>query len=204
MHAILNVRLLLQIGETYNKTDIRKARYLFANEVMTMVDEQSKNNDIKLMEGRVQRISKDEILEVIGKVKPFTLLKDLINKEKEHLSDKFAPLVSNHIFASSDSEDSTENEDEDDSPNAALLKLIESNREYIKKVENGTSKDVVFSERLEALKVLPSKKIEQIASEEFSIIEKNRKEYGELYFYTNELTFGPFTTKCEKALESYA
>ena len=33
---------------------------------------------------------------------------------------------------------------------------------------DGTSKDVLYSERLEVLKVLPSKKIEQIASEEFS------------------------------------
>ena len=65
---------------------------------------------------------------------------------------------------------------------------------------DGTSKDVVFSERLEALKVLPSKKIEQIASEELSIIEKNRKEYGQLYFYTNELIFGPLTTEREKKL----
>ena len=65
---------------------------------------------------------------------------------------------------------------------------------------DGTSKDVVFSERLEALKVLPSKKIEQIASKELSIIEKNRKEHGELYFYTNELMFGPLTTECEKKL----
>ena len=63
---------------------------------------------------------------------------------------------------------------------------------------DGTSKDVVFSERLEALKVLPSKKIEQIASEELSIIEKNRKEYGELYFYTIELMFGFLTTEREK------
>ena len=44
---------------------------------MKMADEQkqSKNNDIKLMEGRVQTISKDKILELIGKGKPFTLLK---------------------------------------------------------------------------------------------------------------------------------
>ena len=47
------------------------------------------------------------------------------------------------------------------------------------------AQDVVFSERLEALKVLPSEKIEQIASEELSITEKNRKGYRELYFYTN-------------------
>ena len=51
MHAISNVWFLLQIGETYNKTDIRKARYGFAREVMNMADEQSKNNDIKLKEG---------------------------------------------------------------------------------------------------------------------------------------------------------
>ena len=68
---------------------------------------------------------------------------------------------------------------------------------------DGTNKDVVFSERLEALKVLPSKKIEQIASELLIIIEKNKKEYGELYFYTNELMFGPLETECENVLESY-
>ena len=63
---------------------------------------------------------------------------------------------------------------------------------------DGTSKDVVFSERLEALKVLPSKKIEQIASQELSIIEKNKKEYGQLYFYTNELMSERLTTEREK------
>ena len=55
-----------------------------------------------------------------------------------------------------------------------------------------------FSERLHALKVLPSKQIEQIASKELCIIEKNRKEYGELYFHKNELSFGPLTTEREK------
>ena len=97
---------------------------------MNMANEQSKNNDIKLMEGRVQTISKDEILKVIGKGKPFTLLTDLINNKKEHLSDKFTPLVPNYIFALSNSEDSTENEDEDDSPKVALLKFKESNGGY--------------------------------------------------------------------------
>ena len=63
---------------------------------------------------------------------------------------------------------------------------------------DGTSKDVVFSERLEALKVLLSKKIEQIASEELSIIEETRKEFEELYFYTIELRFGSLTTEREK------
>ena len=67
MHAILNMWFLLHIGETYNKTGIKKARYWFANEVMNMEDEQIKNIDIKLMEGRAQTISKDDILEVIGK-----------------------------------------------------------------------------------------------------------------------------------------
>ena len=62
---------------------------------MNMADEQSKNNNIKLMKGRVQKISKDEILEVTGKGKPFTLSKDLINNKKEYLSDKFTPLVPN-------------------------------------------------------------------------------------------------------------
>ena len=42
-------------------------RYWFANEVMNMVDEQSKINDIKLIEGRVLPASKDEILETNGK-----------------------------------------------------------------------------------------------------------------------------------------
>ena len=107
-------------------------------------------------------------------------------------------MLPNDIFASSDSENSTENEDKDESLNVALLKFIENNGEYLRKVADGTSKDVVFSDRLEALKVLPSKKIEQIASEELSIIEKNRKKYGELYFYTNKLMFRPLTTKREK------
>ena len=147
-------------------------RYWFAIEAMNMTDEQSKYNDIKLMEGQVLTISKDEILEIIGKSKPFTLLKDLINNKKEHLSDKFTPLVPIDIFALSDSDDSTENEDEDDSANVALLKLIETNGKYLRNVLDDTSKDVVFSERLEALKVILSKKIEQIASEELSIIEQ--------------------------------
>ena len=147
-------------------------RYWFAIEVMNMADEQSKNNEIKLMEGRVPTISKDEILEIIGKSKPFTLLKDLINNKKEHLSDKFTLLLPTDIFGLSDSDDSTENEDEDDSANVALLKLIESNGKYLRNVLDDTSKDVVFSERLEALKVILSKKIEQIASEELSIIEQ--------------------------------
>ena len=68
---------------------------------------------------------------------------------------------------------------------------------------DGTSKDVAFSDRLEALKVLPPKKIEQIASEKLSTIEKNRKEYGKLYFYTNKLNFGPLTTEREQKFESY-
>ena len=84
-----------------------------------MVDEPSKNNDIKLTEGRVQIISEDEILELIVKVKPFTRLKDLINNKKEHLSDKFTPLVPNDIFVSSDFEDSTENENKGQAPNVA-------------------------------------------------------------------------------------
>ena len=42
---------------------------------MNVADEQSKNNDIKLMEEWVQTVSKDNILELIGKGKPFTLLK---------------------------------------------------------------------------------------------------------------------------------
>ena len=42
-------------------------RYWFANEVMNMKVQQSKNNDIKLMERQAQTISKEDILEVIGK-----------------------------------------------------------------------------------------------------------------------------------------
>ena len=163
-----------------------------------MTVEESTNNEIKLMERQAQAILKDDILEVIGKGKPFTLLKELINNKKEHLSDKFTPLLPNDIFALSDSKDSTENEDKDESPNVALLKFIEINEEYLRKVADGTSKDTVFSERLEALKVLSSEKVEQIASEELNVIEKSRKEYGELYFYTNILMLAPLTTEREK------
>ena len=123
-----------------------------------MADEQSRNNDIKLMEERAQTISKDDIWEAIGKDKPFTLLKELINNKTEHLSDKFSSLVPNDIFVLSDSECSTENDDEDESPNEALLKSIENNGKYLRKVLDGTSKGVAFSERLETLKVLPLKK----------------------------------------------
>ena len=38
---------------------------------------------------------------------------------------------------------------------------------------------------------------------ELSIIEKNRKEYGELYFYSSKLMFGPLTAISIKILESY-
>ena len=56
-----------------------------------MVDEKNSINGIKLMEGQAQMISKDDILEVIGKGKPFKLSKKLFNNKKEHLSDKFTP-----------------------------------------------------------------------------------------------------------------
>ena len=46
--------------------------------------------------------------------------------------------------------------------------------------------------------MIPSNKIEQIASEELSITEEIRKEYGELHFYKNELMFGTFATELEK------
>ena len=46
---VLNVWFLLHIGETFNKTDIRKAKNWFANEVMDLAVEQSKTNDIKLI-----------------------------------------------------------------------------------------------------------------------------------------------------------
>ena len=157
MHAILNVWFLLHIRKTHNKTDIRKVKYWFANEAMNMADEQSKNNDIKLMEGRVQTISKDGILEVTEKGKPFTLLKYLINNKNEHLSNKFTPLVPNDIFVLSYSEDSTENEDEDDLPNVALPKFIESNREYLRTVVDDTSKDVFFFRKIRGIKSTPVK-----------------------------------------------
>ena len=99
---------------------------------------------------------------MIGKGKPFTLLKELINNKKEHFSDKFTPLVPNDIFALSDSQDHTENEDKDESPNVGLLKFLENNGRHLRKVVDSTGKDVAFSKRLEALKVLPSKKMEQI------------------------------------------
>ena len=53
------------------------------------------------------------------------------------------------------------NENKDESPNVALLKLIGSSEEYLRKAVDGISQDVVFSERLETLKVLPLKKIEK-------------------------------------------
>ena len=56
MYAILIAWFLLNIRETYNKTDIRKAKYWFANKVMNMADEQSKNNGTKVMERRVETI----------------------------------------------------------------------------------------------------------------------------------------------------
>ena len=49
--STLTVWFLLNIGQKYNKTDIRKVIYCFANEVINMADEESKNNDVKLMEG---------------------------------------------------------------------------------------------------------------------------------------------------------
>ena len=61
-----------------------------------------------------------------------------------------------------------------------------------------------FSEKLEALKVPPSKKTEQIALVELSVIKKNRKKYGEPYFYINKLMFGLLTTECENELEPYS
>ena len=67
---------------------------------------------------------------------------------------------------------------------------------------NGTSKAVI-SERLDALKVLRSRKFEQIASMELRKMNKNRKEYGELYFYTNELMFGLLPAEREKRIKSY-
>ena len=39
----------------------------------------------------------------------------------------------------SDCEDITENEDEDDLPNAILIRFIESQEEYLRKVADGTS-----------------------------------------------------------------
>ena len=68
---------------------------------------------------------------------------------------------------------------------------------------DGTSKDVVFSESVKALKVLPSKKIEQIVSEELNMTEKSRKEYGELYFYRRKLMLGPQTVECEEVTVTF-
>ena len=86
---------------------------------------------------------------MIGKGKPFTILKELINNYKKHLSDKFTPLLPNNIFALRDFENNTESEDKDETPNVALLKFIQNNGEYLREVVDGTSKDVVFSKRLE-------------------------------------------------------
>ena len=190
-------------SEKHNKTDIRKARYWFANEVMNMADKQSKYNNIKLMEGQAQPISKDDILEVIGKATPFTLLEELINNKKEHLSDKFTPLVPNDIFVLSDFEDSTENENKGQSPNVAWLKFIENNREYLRKIVDGTSENVLFPERLEALKVPISKKIEQITSEELSINEKKKKKIWWTIFLKKQIDVWPLTIEHEKTIDSY-
>ena len=55
MHAMSDVEFLLtrqnSLIETCNKTDIRKARYWFANGIMNMANQQNKNTDIRLMEG---------------------------------------------------------------------------------------------------------------------------------------------------------
>ena len=55
MHPMSNVEFLLTRQnspiETCNKTDIRKARYWFANGIMNMANQQNKNTDIRLMEG---------------------------------------------------------------------------------------------------------------------------------------------------------
>lgn len=40
----------------------------------------------------------------------------------------------------------------------------------------GTSKDVVFSEKIRGIKSSPAKEVEQITSEELSIIETNRED----------------------------
>ena len=53
------------------------------------------------------------------------------------------------VFLDINSEDAIENEDEDDSLNAALLKFIAGNRANLRKDADGTSKDVVFTERLQ-------------------------------------------------------
>ena len=50
--------------------------------------------------------------------------------------------------------------------------------------------------------MIPPNKIVQIASEELSITEKIRREYGELHFYKNELMFGAFATELEKKKKS--
>ena len=50
---------------------------------MNMEGEQSKNNDIKLMEGQAQTMSKDDVLDVIGKGKIFAILKELISNKKK-------------------------------------------------------------------------------------------------------------------------
>ena len=59
---------------------------------------------------------------------------------------------------------------------------------------DGISKVVVFSKKLEALKVLPSKKIDQICFGGIKCNWENRKEYDEPYFYTSKLMFGSLTT----------
>ena len=54
MYAILIA--WFNIGETYDKIDITKAKYWFVNKVMNMADEQSKNNGAKVIEARAETI----------------------------------------------------------------------------------------------------------------------------------------------------
>ena len=198
MHAILNVWFLFNFGETYNQIDIRKARYWFANAVLNMKNEQIKKNKKELLKGRSIQIAKEMIIETIGKGDPFTLLKDLINERKESTCAGFT-LGPNDIFTSSDSEDAVEYNEKISSPNENLSKFIIENGEYLRAVVDGSNKDPFeYSDRLKALKVLPTRRIMQIANQELNVIEKNRKEYGELFLYTNELMFGPLTREYEK------
>ena len=63
------------------QTPILKSNWKFSC-CFEMADEQSKKKNIKLMEEQAQAISKDDILEMIRKGKPFTLLKELIINKK--------------------------------------------------------------------------------------------------------------------------
>ena len=103
----------------------------------------------------------------------------------------------NDTFALNDSEDNTENKFEDNSPNVAWLKFIESNGNVFKKRCELHQKSYRFSEWLEWLKVLQSKKN---WADCFRGIQYNWDEYRRTLWTI--FLYRRITTECEKVIES--